>query len=108
MYKRGDILLCSMSSDFGKVRPAVVVQNTLFNEVRNTITMCPLTTELIEEAVFRPTIKPTEESGLKTTSQIMVDKICSIKKERLKKNVGKLTEGEKQALDESIKLWLGL
>ena len=105
---RGDIVLCSMSNDFGKVRPAVVVQNSDFNQARNSVTVCPLTTELIPNAQFRTTIYPSESTGLEFPSQVMVDKIGSVKKSRIKSIVGRLDSETVAQLDDHLKLWLGL
>ena len=32
LIKRGDIVTCALSGDYGKPRPAVVVQSDLFNK----------------------------------------------------------------------------
>lgn len=106
--KRGDIVLCSMSNDFGKVRPAVIVQNDSFVDVRDSVSLCPLTSQLIPDAVFRPTVLSNNKSGLDTTSQIMVDKLCSIKKSRVKEKLGSLDNNKIPELNEALKLWLGL
>ena len=38
MYRRGDVVICVLSGDYGKPRPAVVVQSDLFNPTHASIT----------------------------------------------------------------------
>lgn len=40
MYQRGEIVVCVLSGDYGKPRPAVVVQSDLFNPTHASITNC--------------------------------------------------------------------
>jgi mRNA interferase MazF len=66
MHQKGDIVSCVLSGDFGKPRPAVVVQANLFNETHASITICPLTSHLVEAPLFRIAVSPSEQNGLKT------------------------------------------
>ena len=51
--RRGDIVICVLASDHGKPRPAVIVQSDLFNETHDSISVCPITTHLVEAPLFR-------------------------------------------------------
>jgi mRNA interferase MazF len=106
--KRGDVILCVMSNDLGKVRPAVIVQSDLFNGIRDTTTVCPLTSTCIEAPLFRVTIEPNAENGIQKMSQIMVDKICSIKNSRIREVIGSLSITEIDILDNALRHWLAL
>ena len=108
MFERGDIVTCVLGGDYGKPRPAVVVQSDLFNETHASFTICPLTSHLIEAPLFRLAVIPSEQNGLQKPSQIMVDKISSVKKERLHQKIGKLNLSQIQKLNEALKLWLDL
>jgi mRNA interferase MazF len=108
MPERGDVVLCVLSGDFGKPRPAVVVQSNLFNPSHASITVCPLTTHLVDAPLFRLSISPSQTNGLHADSQIMVDKLTSIKAEKVREAVGKLTKTQIARLDEAMKLWLAL
>jgi mRNA interferase MazF len=44
LMERGDIIICALSGDYGKPRPAVVIQSDLFNPTHASITVCPITT----------------------------------------------------------------
>ena len=106
--KRGDIVVCVVSGDYGKPRPAVIVQADLFNETHASITLCPLTTTLLDAPLIRISLKPTHSSGLEKPSQIMVDKIVSLSKDKIRAKIGELSSHQQQLLDEALRLWLGL
>ncbi len=105
--KRGDIVLCVISGDFGKVMPAVVVQSDLF-QGHTSVTVCPLTTTCTSAPMVRVPVAPDEENNLRQPSQIMIDKISSIRSERVRQVIGKLGDALGRRLDEALKRWLGL
>lgn len=106
--KRGDIITCVLSGDYGKGRPGVVVQSEIFNGTHSSTTICPITTHLVEAPLFRLAVTPSAQNGLKKPSQIMVDKISSIKTEKLHQKIGVLNSTQRQKLDEALRLWLDL
>lgn len=108
MFKRGDVVICVLSGDYGKPRPAVIIQSDLFNPTHASITICPLTTHLIDAPLFRLPVKPLTDNGLQNESQIMVDKVTSLKVEKIREKIGKLSEDQIISLDNTIRLWLGL
>jgi mRNA interferase MazF len=108
MLQRGDVVLCVLSGDFGKPRPAVVVQSDWFNPTHASVTVCPLTSYLIDAPLFRLSIEPSQTNGLKTTSQIMVDKISTLKIEKVGQQIGQLDPESLEKLNRAMKLWLGL
>lgn len=108
IFQKGDVVTCVLSGDYGKPRPAVVVQSDLFNETHASITICPLTTHLVEAPLFRLAVVPSAQNGLNKTSQIMVDKISSVKREKLHQKIGVLNLSQLHRLDEALKRWLGL
>lgn len=106
--KRGDIVICVLSGDYGKPRPAVVVQSDLFNSSHASVTICPITSDLVDAPLFRLELKPSATNGLVSESQIMVDKLTAIKIEKIAEQIGKLTALEIKHLDMVLKLWLGI
>jgi mRNA interferase MazF len=94
--------------DFGKPRPALVVQSDIFNPTHASIVICPITSHMVDAPLFRLTISPSQENGLKTESQIMVDKITAINRERIGKRIGRLIDAELAEVDRAILLWLGI
>jgi mRNA interferase MazF len=102
--KRGDIVTCVLSGDYGKPRPAVIVQSNLFNPTHASIVVCPVTSHLVDAPLFRLLLTPSKSTGITIPSQIMVDKITAIKADRITKKIGKLFSSEILKLDEALKL----
>lgn len=105
---RGDVVVCASPGEYGKPRPAVVVQSDLFNDTHASIVICPITSHLVDATLFRPTIRPSRENGLVAESQIMVDKMTAVSCQRIAKRVGKISEVELTKVDRAMTLWLGL
>lgn len=106
--KRGDVVLCSAPGDYGKPRPALVVQSDLFNPTHASVTLCPITSDVISAPLFRLSVVPAEDNGLRKHSQIMVDKITSQPRKRIGKVIGKLSIDQMNHVDRALKLWFNL
>jgi mRNA interferase MazF len=105
---RGDVVIAAAPGDYGKPRPAVVVQSDLFNSTHASIVLCPITSLVIDSPLFRLSITPSASNGMKTESQVMIDKVMALKRERIRRRVGRLTAAEMRAVEQSLRLWLGL
>ena len=79
---RGTIVIASAPGEYGKPRPAVVVQRN-FDEALDSIVVCPMTSTLIPPGPLRPTIEPSAVNGLRHRSQVMVDKLTAVQVRRL-------------------------
>ena len=106
--KRGDVVLVVVSGDYGRRRPAVVVQTDLVNDTHSSVVVCPITSYLQDAELFRLTIEPSADNGLQKPSQIMVDKIVAVQKDKIRKGIGKLGDGLMIRLQRSLAFWLGL
>jgi len=106
--KRGDIVLCVAPGAYGKSRPAVVVQTDYANQTQRSIVVCPLTSSLQEAPLFRIRVMPSEETGIKKESQVMVDKIVALRREKLAHIIGRVDEDTVVRINRSIAFWLGL
>ncbi|MFZ5469407.1 MAG: type II toxin-antitoxin system PemK/MazF family toxin [Myxococcota bacterium] len=106
--KRGDVVLIAAQGDFGKPRPAVVVQSDLFNDTHASVSVCPITSTLVDAPMFRIPLRPASSNGLKKSSQVMVDKTQALKRERIKRRIGELGESEMQTVGAALRLWLAL
>jgi mRNA interferase MazF len=80
--KRGDLVTVALQGDFGKPRPALVVQSDLFN-AHSSVTVLPITSTLIDAPLLRITVQATAINGLQTVSQIMLDKAMTVKSDNL-------------------------
>jgi mRNA interferase MazF len=106
--KRGEVVTVALQGDFGKPRPAVVVQSDHFNPTHSSITVLPLTTDLVSAPTFRVTVEPTERNGLRALSQVMVDKLISVRRERIGRPMGRLDDATMTRLNRSMAVWLGI
>ena len=71
--KRGDLVTVAVSGNYGKPRPALVVQADAF-DLHPSVIVLPLTSEIHDAPLFRVTVGAGKESGLRARSQIMEDK----------------------------------
>jgi mRNA interferase MazF len=72
----------------GKPRPALVVQSDLFDPTHASVTVCPITSDCVDAPLFRLGLPPGTRTGLKTVSQVMVDKIVSVPREAISGEIG--------------------
>jgi mRNA interferase MazF len=104
---RGDLVIVVAPGDYGKPRPAVVVQSNVLPEGHASLMICPMTSELAE-ADFRITIEPEPETGLRVRSQVMADKPVTIRRERIGQQIGRLAPVDMARLNVALALVLGL
>src|SRR2546430_17398936 len=81
--QRGDVVIVAAAGDYGKPRPAVIVQTDAFPENHASVVVCQLTSELADAPDFRITIEPNPENGLRLKSQVLADKPGPLKRERV-------------------------
>ena len=105
---RGDVVVAVAPGEYGKPRPAVIVQSDLFNPTHASLVVCPVTTHLLEAPLFRLALPASSENGLRQPSQIMVDKMQALKRERISRTIGRLNLSQIRALDEAVRLWLAV
>ena len=105
--KRDEIYKAIPPGEYGKPRPVVIVQSDFFGD-RDSVTVCLLTSTLINAPLFRVRIAPGPHNKLRKPSDIMVDKIMTVRRERLSEHVGNLAAPEMAALDRSLAVWLSL
>ena len=106
--KRGDIYFVSEREDYlRKLRPAVILQSHIFNYL-SSVTICPLTSSSKGLRPFRPLIERSAGNGLDASSSIMVDKITTVRKERLRQWIGELNDEDLARLERAVTVFLGL
>jgi mRNA interferase MazF len=77
------------------------------SDAHPSITVLPVTSELRDTPLFRITVEPNEDNGLRVTSQIMVDKAHTIPKEKLGSPFGKLSDEIMLAVNRALAVFLG-
>ena len=106
--RRGDLVTVATTGDYGKPRPAVIVQTDAFPEGHASVVVCQLTSELVDALDFRVTIDPRPENGLRVTSQVMADKPVTIRRERIGQKIGRLGNRDMARLSAALAFVLGL
>ena len=105
--RRGDLVSVAMPGDFGKPRPALVIQSDRFEET-GTVTVLLLSATLVDAPLIRLTIEPSARNGLRKVSQIMVDKAMSVKRNRLGPPFGRLDDETMLSVTRSLAVFLNL
>jgi mRNA interferase MazF len=105
--KRGDLVMIAMQGDFGKPRPALVIQADQFEEL-GTVTILPVTSTLIEAPLFRITVQPSGDNGLQKASQVMADKAMTVKRDKVGSVVGRIEAEPLVAVERSLAVFLGI
>jgi mRNA interferase MazF len=105
--KRGDLLLVVAPGDYGKARPALIVQSDLFGD-HPSVTICLLTSHLQPTPLFRYPLEPTPANGLQAPSQIQIDKMMTLPRAKLGTVIGSLPDRQMQEVTRLLALWLGM
>lgn len=106
--RRGDVVVCALPGDYGKPRPALVVQSDLFNETHVSLVLCPISSHLTGLHLFRVAVPASGASGLQKDSEVMIDKIAAVNRRRVSKRIGRLSHAQMEVIDEALRLWLEL
>jgi len=107
MLRRGDIVTVSAPGDFGKPRPALVIQSDLFDELPS-VALCLITSTLRDAPIFRITLDPSPANGLQRVSQIQVDKIMAVARERIGGVIGRLDDATLLKVNRSLAVFVGI
>jgi mRNA interferase MazF len=106
--KRGDVVTVAAAGDYGKPRPAVIVQTNAFPETHGSVVVCQMTSELSDAPDFRITIEPSDTSGVRVRSQIMADKPVTVRRERIGRTIGQLRDEDVRRLNIALAFVMGL
>jgi len=105
--RRGDLVIASIPGDFGKPRPVLVVQDDAFDSLP-AVTVLPLTTHLHDAPLLRIGVEPGQENGLETSSQIMTDRVATIRRGRIRQHIGRVDDDTMRAVNLALANFLGL
>lgn len=104
--RRGDLVTVAMPGDFGKPRPALVIQSDQFDTTA-TLTILLVSSTSVDAPLLRLSIEPTEENGLHKPSQVMIDKAMTVKRNRLGTTFGRLDDDTMISVNRLLALFLG-
>lgn len=108
MTRGGIVVVASRGTYTSKPRPAVVVQNDLFVATHASVTICLITSDIIDAPLFRVTLPSGERTGLATASQVMVDKVVSVPRSAIVRQIGRCDADELAIIDDALRTWLAL
>ena len=106
MTQRGDLVTVSLQGDYGKPRPALIVQSDLLNNL-DSVVLCPVTSDL-RSAAFRVTLEPNPTNGLRVLTQVMVDKLSTLPRAKIGAPFGHLDDDRMKAVERALLLVIGL
>lgn len=104
---RGDLVTIAMQGDFGKPRPALVIQANQFSE-HSSATVLPITSTIIAAPLLRITVHPSAENGLRKPSQVMVDKAMTVKRDKLGQAFGHIDADTLVQVERCLAVFLGI
>lgn len=104
---RGQLVTIALQGEYGKPRTALVIQSDHFDQ-HPSVTILPITSDLRDTPLFRLTIKPSPENGLTKKSQIMIDKIQTVPKDKISLSFGHLQASELLEVNRLLALFLGI
>lgn len=105
--KRGDLVTIALQGDYGKPRPALVIQSDLFSE-HPSLVILPVTSELRDTPLFRVTIAPNEINGLSRPSDVMVDKVQTVARDKIGPVFGRLSQEEMLSVNRMLAVFIGV
>lgn len=105
--RRGDLVTIALQGDYGKPRPALVIQSDQFPGTAS-VTVLPVTSELVDAPLLRLTVEPSAENGLRKVSQVMVDKALTVRAEKIGSPFGRLDDGAMVSVSRSLAIFLAL
>lgn len=105
--RRGDLVTIAMQGDFGKPRPALVIQADQFSE-HASATVLPITSTLVPAPLLRVTIQPSAENGLQKPSQAMVDKAMTVKRDKVGPALGRIDADALVEIERCLAVFLGI
>ena len=104
---RGDLVTIALPGDYGKPRPALIVQSDAFSGL-DSVTVLRVTSEVHSLPLIRITVNPTVENGLVKRSQIMIDKAATVPRAKIGQRIGFLRPATMQAISEALARFLSL
>ncbi len=106
---RGEIWTVAGGVYSTKPRPAVIVQDDLF-DATSSVTVAPMSRTLLDAPLMRIRIARGEGrlSGLDHDSDVMIDKLTTVKRSNVHVRVGRLTVEQVIEVERAMMAFLGL
>jgi mRNA interferase MazF len=72
------------------------------------VTLCLVTSDLRDAPIFRITVEPSGENGLRRLSQVQVDKIMTVAREQVGGVIGRLDDATLLKVSRSLAVSVGI
>jgi mRNA interferase MazF len=105
--RRGDLVTVAVSGDFGKPRPALIIQADAFAD-HASVTVLLLSSALIDAPLLRFTVAPDATNGLCLPSQIMIDKTMTVMRVKIGQTFGRLGVEALLEVERRLAVFLGI
>jgi len=106
--RRGQFVSVVLAGDFGKPRPALIVQSDEFLDL-GSLVVCPLTSDLREDARnLRINVMPSTRNGLRKKSQIAIDKIDVLLMSKVGQIIGEADDDLMLRVSRALAVFLGI
>lgn len=106
MMRRGDLVTIALPGDFGKPRPALIIQSDQLAGT-GSVTVLLISNTWVDAPLIRLDMEATLENGLQRHFQIMVDKPMTVKRERVGEAFGDLDDSAMVAVNRALAVFLG-
>ena len=105
--KRGDIVTVALKEDYGKPRPAVIVESDLLPP-SDSVLVCLISSSLHEGGPFRRhRVEVSPATGLRVPSQVMVDKVVAVRRRRCGPVIGEVDRTSMRELTGKLTVLIG-
>ncbi len=105
--RRGDFVTVALQGDFAKPRPALVVQANQFDRLA-TLTVLPVTSTIVNAPLLRITVEPNERNRLARRSQVMIDKVITVRRDKVGAAFGSADDDLMLAVNRALLVFLGI
>ena len=112
IVKRGDIFYADLSpvvgSEQGGVRPVLIIQNDVGNKYSPTVIVAAITSQINKAKMPTHIELSANEYGLSKDSVVLMEKIRTVDKRRLKEKIGHVSEVLLPMIDDALKISFGV
>ncbi len=106
---RGTLVIAAGPGEYSnKPRPFLIIQSDIFNDTHASFTMCPVTSIIGGEGLFRIPFPASEETGLTDESEVQIDKVQTLRRHRIVQVIGRAPATAMERVDQALRRWLAL
>lgn len=104
--RRGEIWTIAGAGLASKPRPALIIQDDQY--ALDSVTVIMLTSTLLDAALYRVRIAATSASGLTDDSDVMIDKIMTVRRSNIRDRVGRAPREAMSEVERLLLPFLGI